>query len=148
MYNQKIKKAHSLSLKRIFIAAAGPFANLMFAIMAYVFLVFNKDIEILSVNLETIIYSNILLLVFNLIPIYPLDGGRIIKELMYIFKGLKKAYIYTNKISNICIILITMVASVGVLLYKNIAIVIIIVYLWAIVIRENIYLKRILANLT
>lgn len=139
-YNTKLKKANILSLKRMIIAAAGPITNLLIVIFTYIFSIINKNLE--TSHLEMIIYSNILIFAFNMIPIYPLDGGRIIKELIYIFCGLKQSYIYTNTISKVSIIILTIIASFGILLYKNIAIVIIIVYLWIIVIRENRYIER------
>ena len=74
---------------------------------------------------------------FNLIPIYPLDGGRCIKSLIHIFRGNKQAIEYTNHISNICVILITMLASIGIYYYKNIAILLIVIYLWTLMIVEN-----------
>ena len=43
----------------------------------------------------------------------------------------------TNKISNIVVIILTMFASFAILEYKNIAILIIIIYLWTLVINEN-----------
>ena len=38
-----------------------------------------------------VVYSNLLLMVFNLLPIYPLDGGRIIKGILHIYLGKIKA---------------------------------------------------------
>ena len=43
-----------------------------------------------------IIYANILLIIFNLMPIYPLDGGRILKGILYVLFGKKKAEKYKS----------------------------------------------------
>ena len=95
------------------------------------------NFEPFGISKELIVYSNILIAIFNLIPIYPLDGGRIIKNILHIFYGLKKAYIYTNKISNIVVIILTAISSIAILYLKYISILIILAYLWWIVILEN-----------
>ena len=71
-YNKKILKANLLEIKKILVAIAGPFTNLLIIIFAT-----HLKIELFS-NL-IIIYANLLLILFNLVPIYPLDGGRIFK---------------------------------------------------------------------
>lgn len=131
-YNNKILKANMLTIKKLIIAMAGPITNLLFVIIYLIF-----DIDFLFIQREEIIYSNILIGAFNLIPIYPLDGGRIIKCLIHIFLGLKKAYKYTNLISNITIIVFSIVTSISILFYKNMAVVFIIIYLWILVLIEN-----------
>ena len=90
-------------------------------------------------NLKQImIYSNILVAVFNLIPIYPLDGGRILKGV--IRKKCEdniKADTIVNKISNILVIILTAVSSILILYLKNISVLFVIIYLWILVIKEN-----------
>ena len=86
---------------------------------------------------ELIINANLLLAIFNLIPIYPLDGGRILKAIIKIKdkKGITEDIL--NKISNILMILLTAGSSILILIYKNIGLLLIIAYLWIIVIKEN-----------
>ena len=133
-YNKKIKNGNILQLKKIAIAAAGPLTNL---IMLLIVLFTNIDLKIVS-N-EILAYANILIMLFNLLPIYPLDGGRILKAFIYIFEGSIKSKIYIRKISKAVIILITLMASVGVMYLKNVAIFFIVIYLWIIMLRENSY---------
>ena len=87
--------------------------------------------------IENIIYANLLICIFNLLPIYPLDGGRILNSVFNIKIGIKASMIITNKISNITMIIITIVASILILYLENIAIFFIVIYLWIIVLREN-----------
>ena len=75
-----------------------------------------------EITREIIIYSNILIILFNLLPIYPLDGGRIIKGILYIFKGRNFSNSVTNKIANIGAILLTFAGSIAVYYFKNIQI--------------------------
>ena len=90
-----------------------------------------------------IIYSNLLLILFNLLPIYPLDGGRVLKGVLHIFYGKSKADKYVNKISFISLIILTFISSIAVYEAENIAIFLIIIVLWGIFIREDIiYRKR------
>ena len=127
-----------ISLKKLLIAMAGPVTNFFIAIF---FMVLN--IDVLNFTREEIIYSNLLIGIFNLIPIYPLDGGRIIKNIIHINTDLIKAYKYTNLISNITLIIITAISSIAILYFKNIAILLIVLYLWILLIKENnIYNKK------
>jgi len=84
-----------------------------------------------------IIYSNIIISLFNLLPIYPLDGGRILKKILKTKYKYDKVEDITNKISKITIIAITCLSSILVLLWQNIGLVFVIAYLWLILIKEN-----------
>ena len=86
---------------------------------------------------ETIIYSNLLLAIFNLLPIYPLDGGRILKEVIHIFKGSKVAYQKSNLISFVTVIVLTIMVSISILYIHNIAFLLILIYLWYLVIKSQ-----------
>lgn len=131
-YNNKVKNANKLAIKKMVIALAGPFTNIL--IIALCVLLKNNINPALY---SQIIYGNILIAIFNLLPIYPLDGGRFLKSLIHIIKGNREAIKYINIVSNITIIIITMVASVAIYYYRNIAILCIIIYLWMLTIIEN-----------
>lgn len=128
-YNKKVKQGNELCMKRIAIDLAGPVINLFLILICFWW-----KTELI-IPKETIIYSNLLLAIFNLLPIYPLDGGRILKEIVHIFKGRKVAYQKSNYISFITVIILTIVASILILYIHNIAFLIILAYLWYLVIK-------------
>lgn len=131
-YNKKIINGNILSVKKLMVAIAGPITSFIIGMFfAY------SGVSCFGVENEILVYSNFIIGMFNLIPIYPLDGGRIVKNLLHIFKGLKKSYKYTNIIANITIILFTVFASFLILFLKNFSVLFILLYLWIIVIIQN-----------
>lgn len=131
-YNKKIKNGNMLAIKKLIIALAGPLTNFIITI---IFLIAN--IKFFGIERELVIYSNILIGIFNLIPIYPLDGGRAIKNILHITVGLQNSYKYTNQISKITICILTGICSIAILYIKNVAILLILAYLWYLVIVED-----------
>ena len=134
-YNKKIKNGNMLSLKKIFVALAGPLINLLLMFIIF-YLNINENMKL------QMIYANLIFAVFNLLPVYPLDGGRILKELLHIKFGIQKSYNYTNEIAIITTIVLTAISSVSIYYFKNIAIFLIIMYLWLIVLLEDKKCKR------
>lgn len=125
-YNKKILQSNILTLKKLFINLAGPFTNMMIILISWM----------MKLN-ENIIYSNLIILVINLIPIYPLDGGRLIKNILKLLMENRKARYYTNKVSNFFVIIITVISSITVYYYKNIAILLALIFIWVLIINEN-----------
>ena len=131
-YNKKIEKANILSIKKIIIAFAGPLINLIIAILFTFF-----DFSFTEIQRINIVYANIIICIFNLLPIYPLDGGRILKQFIKIKRGVIDSLKYTHIIQNTLIIFLTFVSSIAIYYFKNISILLIIIYLWILVINEN-----------
>ena len=129
-YNKKIKKGNILELKKIIVALAGPITNILIVMITV-----NLNLGIFEEIM--VIYTNILIALFNIIPIYPLDGGRILKGLLHFKFGKQKASKYINCISFYTIIFLTAVAGISILYLKNIAIFIAICVLWTLFLIEN-----------
>ena len=140
--NSKIKKAKEINIKKAIIALAGPITNLAIAAIVILVEYFNISFKNMYIY-QIIIYSNLIIGLFNLIPIYPMDGGRILKEILNIYCGRKKAYKITYITSKAILIILTAIASITILFVQNIAVLLIIGYLWYLEINEiRIYNRR------
>ena len=131
-YTRKI----SMEKGEAIVSLAGPCTNfLIILISSY------TKINIFS-NL-IIVYANLLIMIFNLIPIYPLDGGRILRGIIHMIVGKKEAEKYINIISFITLLIISFFASIGIYYIKNISLFFIIIFLWTLYINQDtIYKKR------
>lgn len=134
--NKKRGNGNQQVFKEILVASAGPLTNLIILIFTYVFFG-NSNFSSL------VIYANLLILIFNLLPIYPLDGGRILNGILHILFGRLEARSLSFDISMVVTIVLTAVSSIGILYFHNIAIFLIVLYVWLIVLKENIIYSRI-----
>ena len=134
-YNKKIKKSNFLEVKKIIVALAGPITN-------FIIILITSNLKLDIVKSLIIIYTNLLIMIFNLLPVYPLDGGRILKGILHINLGKRKSEKYINNISKITVMIITAISSILILYLQNIAIAIIDAYLWYLIIKENLKLKK------
>ena len=64
-------------------------------------------------------------------------GGRILKNVLYIFCGKEKAIRITNIVSNLNTILLTMVVIYMSIIFKNPSYLFALTYIWIINIKEN-----------
>ena len=113
-YKYKIKNANLLILKNLIITMAGPIVSI---IMVIIF----TYIDIQYITKQEAIYSNLLIAIFNLIPLYPLDGGRIIKGILHIEFGREKSESIVSNVSRMAIVILTIISSIAVYCLKNIA---------------------------
>ena len=138
-YNIKMGRGNLLELKKIMIALAGPLVNALIIFVLCIPTIFYIN----DYNKMSMIYSNIALIIFNILPIYPLDGGRILKGVLYFLKGKYRAEAYICNISYITLIILTAISSIVILYLKNIAIFLIIMFLWGLQIKEyKIYINK------
>lgn len=129
-YNKKILRGNVLELKKIFVYIVGPVINIFIAGIIYLI---NKY----EIKMQELIYINLIIAFVNFLPIYPLDGGRILKSILHITLGLKKAYELTEKISLSVTVLTLAIGSILVLKVQNYGLLIMLIYLLFINISEN-----------
>ena len=115
MYSYGTKK----TLNKIITYLAGPICNLAIALIFYLL---NFKIELVQINL--------ILGILNLLPVLPLDGGRILKEIIKYFYNNKTASIFMIEVTKFSLIIFSLIYSVAILKFKNIAILFLIMYMW------------------
>lgn len=125
---------------KMLIALAGPAINI---IIAFIFMTIN------IAKSQIIVNTNLVLAICNLLPIYPLDGGRILKSYISIKIGNTEAENITNRIANILLIILTIISIIITIFFQNIGELLILLYLCIIVRQENkrIKLKKRIRNL-
>ena len=139
-YIVKIKKGNLLEVKKVLVALAGPMTNVLIIFILAIPTMFQINQE----EKMLMIFSNITLILFNILPFYPLDGGRVLKGIIYILKGKRTAEKYIYYISYITLVIITVTSSIAILCLENIAIFLVTIFLWGLQIKEQrIYRNRI-----
>lgn len=112
---------------KIIIDSSGPIANLFLAI---IFVILNK---------VDFVYANLIIFLVNILPILPLDGGHILKNILlykYTFRTVNNVIIEISKIN---LIILTLIGSIIVVYLKNPLVAIFIIYLWILFIKEKHY---------
>lgn len=116
--------------KKIITYLAGPVLNFILALVFFC----------IRTNERLVVYCffiNVILGIANLLPILPLDGGKILKEILKIKYAYKKSYVLINKIGSYILIILTAIYSLLILKIKNIGILLTLLYLWYLKILEE-----------
>lgn len=66
------------------VVAAGPLSNLILMIACIPILMIVGNVPLVDKFLVDLIAVNFLMFVFNILPIYPMDGGRILKDFLFL----------------------------------------------------------------
>ncbi|WP_235297574.1 site-2 protease family protein [Portibacter marinus] len=99
----RLERLPSKPMHEFFIAIAGPLVNVAIALLISLILLIGGKPVLIDLNssvsnfdnwgayLSIVLYINLLLFVFNLIPAFPMDGGRILRSLLSIKLGKKRS---------------------------------------------------------
>lgn len=101
----------------------GPLINILIGIMCYKYM---KD----SNEKTLIVYTNFALGIFNLLPILPLDGGKIMKEILKALLGFEKSNKIMIFVSKCFLVIASLIYSALIIEIKNIMILFLLIYLW------------------
>jgi|GEM_PF-6903437 Zn-dependent protease len=95
------------------VVAAGPLSNLLLAVLCIPFYSFLVNINpVFDGFMNDLFVINIFMFIFNILPIYPMDGGRLLKDFLFIkMKGNRRL---AKKISGY----VSLTFSVALLLYS------------------------------
>ena len=97
-YNRKFANSNIVEFKKIIIAIAGPLTNVI------LILILNTIFSYLE-NINLMIYSNLVIILFNILPIIPLDGGRILNTITSYYFPYKLNFKLTFFLSMVFLIL-------------------------------------------
>lgn len=110
-------------IHRILFFAVGPIINLIIGFL-YSKLMPEQEIK------DIIVKTNYAIGIFNLLPIIPLDGGKILREILKFCIDADKANILVIFVSKTVLVCLTLIYSVLILKIKSIMILLLLIYLW------------------
>ncbi len=116
----ELKHRPVVPYQELLIAISGPLASLLLAGIIYLFLSFFPfEGTLISLVLTFLVQINVLLALFNLIPIFPLDGGRAIRAFFWYISGYYQKASRATLILSYILVVTIFLAGVADLIWWN-----------------------------
>lgn len=80
---------------------------------------------------------NYIIAFLNLIPLYPLDGGRILRGILFLSVGYKKSLRISTGIAKCLMIIVTLGGVVLLVYFKNLSLILLATYMCVIIKEES-----------
>lgn len=92
-------------LQELWIAVAGPLVNVVIALLLFTLLSLVSLPAVLGNFLYNLAAVNVFLVLFNMIPAFPMDGGRVLRSVMAMFMPYVKATTIAATVGKYCALL-------------------------------------------
>ncbi|MBQ9267795.1 MAG: M50 family metallopeptidase [Clostridia bacterium] len=109
------------TIKETIIAAAGPLFSIVVGLIS-------KDLQIRNVNFA--------IAFLNLIPLYPLDGGRLLRGAMQMFFGYKKSIVFSNYLAKVLLVGLAIAGIALAVYFKNFSLIFLDIYIFFLIKEE------------
>jgi Zn-dependent protease len=126
----RLEKMPEKPLEEFLIAIAGPAVNVVIALILAPFailLAFGSDLNLLTTLVFWLLISNGMLVAFNLLPAFPMDGGRVLRAVLAAWLGFYRgtvAAVITGRVVGV------LMALAGLFLFHNYMLLLIVLFVF------------------
>jgi Zn-dependent protease len=119
----RLERMPSRPAEELVVAVAGPAVNVVIAVLLFPFTFLEGSIALL---LTSMMWANIILVLFNMLPAFPMDGGRVLRAFLAMRHGSVKATNTAAKVGKVMAVLF----GVAALYFLHPMLLLIAVFVW------------------